>query len=86
MRSKFTTARCCLKVIGAPRLWTLKLALMLMQLVVVAVGEAVGDVETLMQLVVVAVGDVEALMQLAVGDSGVAHHVDRVSHRPRTRS
>ena len=54
--------------------------------VVEAVGEAVGDVETLMQLVVVAVGDVEALMQLAVGDSGVAHHVDRVSHRPRTRS
>ena len=60
MRWLFTTARCCLKVIGAPRLWTLTLALMLMQLVVVAVG----DVETLMQLVVDGQedGHVDALM------------------------
>ena len=47
-------------VLGAPRLWTLTLALMLMQLVVVAVG----DVETLMQLVVDGQedGHVDALM------------------------
>ena len=60
MRWLFTTARCCLMVLGAPRLWTLTLALMLMHLVVVAVG----DVETLMQLVVDGQedGHVDALM------------------------